>query len=190
VPKRSPRGEAEVAIFERRRTLLQMRREGHSFEACAETLGYYDASHASRDYHAALTAIPAPDVEAIRLQEADNKKYLYQQQMKVVLNPPKQHSAIGKPIEDPLNPGTYLINESVRNTAIRNANTISDSYCKLMGVPLVTRAPDESAAFAEAMEYMTSLGAERDALRSEVTRLRGELARHEAGEIVMAEVTA
>jgi hypothetical protein len=192
VPRRSPPGGKEIAVYERRKQALRMRREGASFESIADSLGYYDASHASRDYHVALEAIPAPEVEEIRRQEGDNKKFLYERQLQVVLHPPLQHSAIGKPIPDPVNPGEFLVNESVRNQAIRNANTISDSYCRLMGVPLNAEAQGVSEAavreMQEALGYLPQVIAEREQLRARVWELEAQIAGWESGQITDAVV--
>ena len=54
----------------------------------------------------------------------------------VIDSPPLQHSAIGKPIEDPRQPGQYLINEGVRVSAIRERRLLSESFRRLTGADL------------------------------------------------------
>lgn len=54
----------------------------------------------------------------------------------VIDSPPLQHSAIGKPIEDPRHPGQYLINEGVRVSAIRERRLLSESFRRLTGADL------------------------------------------------------
>jgi hypothetical protein len=186
VPKRSPKSETEIAVYERREKLLQMRREGHTFQSCADTLGYHDASHASKDYHAALKLIPADQVDMLRAEAGERIQFLYSQAMKNVLDPPYMHSAIGKAIPSPTRPGEFLVNESVRNSAIESCRKLTAEYLKVMGVPLTPQVQEESAAYAEMLEWVQTLVSDRKRLSAENEAMRATITRWETSDIIPA----
>ena len=192
MPKRSLKGETEIAIYERREKLLQMRREGHTFQTCADTLNYHDASHASKDYHAALKLIPADEVDMLRAEAGERIHFLYQQAMRNVLHPPYMHSAIGKMIEvkdpDGNSTGEYLVNESVRNQAVETCRKLTSEYLKVMGVPLTPRVVDESEAYAEQLRWVEGLAQVNREQAKELETLRATIERWESKGIMPAEL--
>jgi hypothetical protein len=78
------------------------------------------------------------DRAQIRAREAAVLERMARKVEAVIDSAPLQHSAIGKPIEDPRNPGTYLVNESVRVAAIRERRLLSESFRRLTGADLGT----------------------------------------------------
>lgn len=95
----------------------------------------------------------------------------------VIDSPPLQHSAIGKPIEDPRNPGQYLINETVRVSAIRERRLLSESFRRLTGAdlgPAGTIPHDEARRQAEA--FLTAAREQRARELAELTAARTALA--------------
>lgn len=78
----------------------------------------------------------------------------------VVNDPPLVHSAIGKTVEDPRNPGRYLINEAVRVAAARELRLLSESRRRLLGADL--GASDRTMGRDEATKAMlAAIDAER-----------------------------
>jgi hypothetical protein len=91
----------------------------------------------------------------------------------VIDHPPLQHSAIGKPIEDPRNPGTYLINEAVRVGAIRERRLHSESFRRLTGADLGTAGtihPDDARRQAET--FLAAAREQQSRERAELDQLR------------------
>ena len=107
----------------------------------------------------------------------------------VIDSPPLQHSAIGKPIEDPLHPGRYLINETVRVAAIRERRLLSESFRRLTGADL--SAADRSTFHDEASRAAL---ADIERRREEAAQAVAAIARYEAirdnNDVVEAEIVS
>ena len=166
-----------------------MRREGRTFQEISDTLALSGPSHASKDYHAALRTITAPDAEALRAEAGERYQFLYEQATRTVLNPPLVHSAIGKVVPHPTRPGEYLINESVRNSAIDQCRKLTTDYLRNVGIPPWQAAdPATTAMVAEAMSWVEELVRERDQLRADLADAHTQLAGWESGRITDAEL--
>ncbi len=117
------------------------------------------------------------DRAQIRARETAVLERMARKIEEVIASPPLMHSAIGKAIEDPRNPGTYLINESVRVGAIRERRLLSESYRRLTGADLAASArTGEEEARAAAHAHIAQLAAARQAERDEMDHLRAQLA--------------
>ncbi len=189
VPRRSPKAVTEIASFDREARAVEMRAQGHSFQSISETLGYSDASGASKAYHRALARRPAQNVDQVRQQESERLEYMYRKTAEVIESPPPAHSAIGKVVINP-ETGEIIRDESVKIRAIETYRKLSESYRKLCGVDIGGKAPemDETAAaeLREALAYLPAVIADRAELRQQVAELESRLARWESGEIVDA----
>lgn len=120
------------------------------------------------------------DRAQIRAKEAAVLERLSRDAEKVIASPPLQHSAIGKPIEDPRHPGTYLINEVARISAIRERRLLSESYRRLTGADLASAGRmGEDEARASAQASLTQLRAHREAEIADLKRREDELATRE-----------
>jgi hypothetical protein len=123
------------------------------------------------------------DRAQIRARESAVLERLAKAAEGIIANPPLQHSAIGKPIEDPRNPGTYLINETVRLGAIRERRLASESFRRLTGADLGAAgvmSNDESrrqaeALFAAVREQRARELAELEAARAALPRYSAEV---------------
>jgi hypothetical protein len=73
------------------------------------------------------------DRAQIRAKESAVLERMATQVEQIIQSPLLQHSAIGKPIEDPRNPGTYMINESVQVAALRERRLLSGEFRRLTG---------------------------------------------------------
>ena len=172
-----------------------MRAEGCSFQAIADTLGYSDASGASKAYHRALARRPAQSVDDIRMQESERLEYMWKKVAQVIESPPLVHSAIGKVVPDPRpgREGHFLIDERARIAAVSEYRHCSESFRKLTGADLGSKPPEPDPLTrtvldgftAEYNEYKAK-AAERDELAREISLLRAQLHGWESGRIVQA----
>jgi hypothetical protein len=104
------------------------------------------------------------DRAQIRAKEAAVLERMAKKVEAVISDPPLVHSAIGRTVEDPRRPGTYLINESVRVAAIRERRLLSESFRRLTGTDLGTS--DKHMALEAAQQAMVD----------DINRRRAELA--------------
>jgi hypothetical protein len=169
-----------------------MRAKGYSFQSIADTLGYSDASGASKAYHRALRRRPAQNVDEIRAQESDRLEFCWRKTAEVIERPPLVHSAIGKTVPDPRSPGDYLVDESTRIRAITEYRHLSESYRKLCGADIVVKDPtaEDQAALDEAMRYLTELSTRCKSLEVENLALRTQVAQWENGQLQRAQIAA
>lgn len=160
-----------------------MRAQGFSFASIAETVGYADASGASKAYHRALARKPAQNVDQIRAQEAERLEYLWKRASEVIEDPPLVHSAIGKVVPDPRpgREGLFLVDERAKIAAITEYRHLSESYRKMTGADITVKQPDpdeerEMAEFRAWILELEASHAENRVLRAEVAQLRVALA--------------
>jgi hypothetical protein len=124
------------------------------------------------------------DRAQIRAKEAATLERLSRDTEKVIASPPLMHSAIGKAIEDPRNPGTYLINETVRIAAIRERRLLSESYRRLTGADLgTTGRMGEDEARASMNANLTKLATVRQAELADIQRREAELTAEDSDRI-------
>lgn len=197
MPKRSPTASTELAASDREARTVELRSQGWTFSSIAEELGYADASGASKAWDRAIKRRPAQNVDQVRAQEAERLEYLWRHTADMIENPKLAHSAIGKVIPDPRNPGMYLIDQSAQIAAIREFRLQSESFRRMCGVDIGTAVkppdPQEEADYREVVEWMTSNADEVVRLRAENERLRDRLASYEteSGQIIWpAEIVA
>ena len=153
-----------------------MRAQGHSFASIASALGFADPSGASKAYHRALSRKPAQNVDQLRAQESERLEYLWRKCAELIENPKLAHSAIGKVIQDPRNPGEYLVDQSAQIAAMKEYRLQSESYRRMCGVDIPpTQAPDPMAEkqYAEMISWVQSLISRNQQLERELARLRG-----------------
>jgi AraC-like DNA-binding protein len=181
VPKRSPAAATEIQQYDREAKTLEMRAQGHSFASIAETVGYSDASGASKAYHRALARKPAQNVDQIRAQEAERLEYLWRKAADLIEHPKLAHSAIGKTIPDPREPGEWLIDQSAQIQAMREYRLQSESYRKMCGADIGTSvnlkvSTEDEASIREAVAYVRRLQDQVRELEAENQDLRGQVA--------------
>ena len=104
------------------------------------------------------------DRAQIRAKESAVLERMAKKVEAVISDPPLVHSAIGKTVEDPWCPGSYLINESVRVAARRERRLPSESFRRLTGADL-----------GSADKHMT-LEAAQQTMLADINRRRAELA--------------
>jgi len=193
VAKRSPKASTEITASDREARAVEMRAQGHSFQAIADTLGYSDASGASKAYHRALLRRPAQNVDQVRRQESERIEYLWQRTAAIIDDPGPRVSAIGKlAVYPPDHPraGEIVPDESVRLRAAHEYRLQSESYRRLTGADIAAREPsaEEQAEYEAIMAWVRSVVAANRELEARVAELTGQLARWEAGAVVNADV--
>jgi hypothetical protein len=156
-----------------------MRSQGHSFQTIADTLGYADASGASKAFTRALRRRPIQNAEELRAQESERLEYLWQRTAKVVEDPGPRVSAIGKVAQFPTGhprAGEIVPDESVRLRAAHEYRLQSESFRRLTGIDIGgMHVPDaaESAEYEQMMTWVRSLVADNQRLTRELARLQG-----------------
>lgn len=193
VPRRSPKAATEIAQYEREAKALGMRAQGHNFQSIADTLGYADASGASKAYHRALARKPAQNVDQIRAQEAERLEYCWRKTSPVIECPPVKTTSTGFNQYDPrTGPCTCggikngpridhspecavkpILDEGKRLQAITEYRHLSESYRKMCGVDLDAPAvnPEFDTWFADHQKYVAALVAENRNLREQLATL-------------------
>jgi hypothetical protein len=195
VPRRSMKASTEIAAADREAKAVEMRAAGHNFQAIADTLGYSDASGASKAYHRALRRRPAQNVDQVRQQEAERIEYLWQRTAAVIEDPGPRVSAIGKLAVYPAGhprAGEIVADESVRLRAAHEYRMQSESYRKLCGADIVVKDanPEEEQQLAEAMTWVRELTARNKTLEVENLALRTQVAQWENGQLQRAQIAA
>lgn len=177
--KRSPTAATEILSYDREARAIEMRAQGESFQSIATTLGYSDASGASKAYHRALKRRPAQNVDEIRAQEGERLEYLWRKTSEVIENPPPAHSAIGKIVID-TRTGEPVLDQSVKIRAITEYRHLSESYRKMCGVDITAKALEQDPLqlpwWQDFEARYTAKCQEAFDLRQECDRLRLELA--------------
>ena len=177
-----------------------MRAAGHGFQSIADTLGYSDASGASKAYHRALQRRPAQNVDEIRAQEAERLEYCWRETAKVIDCPPPVHSAIGKVVFIPgtevyetdasgsythdkagkriIIDGQMVRDERAKIAAISEYRKLSESFRKMTGADLARPAADpaQDAMMTEAFSWLDTIRADNERLTRDNAILRSELA--------------
>jgi hypothetical protein len=176
-----------------------MRAQGHNFQTIADTLGYADASGASKAYHRALARKPAQNVDQIRAQEAERLEYCWRKTSEVIERPPVKTTSTGFNQYDPrTGPCTCggikngprtdhspecavkpILDEGKRIQAVTEYRHVSESYRKLCGVDLHGKPEDvdQRAEMDEFLAYIESLDDGNKRLTAENTDLKIQLAR-------------
>lgn len=161
MPRRSPKAATEITAADRKAAAVELRARGYTFERIADTLGYANASGASKAYHAALRERPAQNVDQIRDQEAARLEWLWRKTAGIVEDPGPRSSAIGKIVVFP--PGHEKAGEPVpdSSTALRAATEYrhqSESLRKLYAAdvpapPTVALVDNRTQILAEINQF-------------------------------------
>lgn len=174
-----------------------MRAQGHNFQSIADTLGYADASGASKAYHRALARKPAQSVDQIRAQEAERVEYCWRKTTEVIEHPPVKTTSTGFNQYDPrTGPCTCagikngprtdhtpecavkpILDERAKIAAITEYRHLSESYRKMCGVDLPAKAPevDQRQEMDEFLSFLESQDDENKRLKQEVIMLRRQI---------------
>jgi hypothetical protein len=188
-PKRSPKAATEIAAYDREARSVELRSQGLNFSQIAGELDYASASGAAKAYHRALRRRPAQNVDMVRAQESERLEYLWKKTADLIENPTLVHSAIGKTVPDPRNPGEFLIDQSAQIRAIDEYRKLSESFRKLTGADVGTNVnvkvstPEQEREMQEVQSFLdewtrgvTSVQAENRTLQAENASLRAQVA--------------
>jgi hypothetical protein len=198
----------EITASDREARSVEMRAQGYSFQSIADTLGYSDASGASKAYHRALARRPAQNVDDLRDQESERLEYLWKKTAQVIERGSKvKTTSIGRtqydvrtctcpvkgrtdedhypdcPVEPVLDDGDLL-------RAIAEYRHLSESFRKLCGLDITGKPDDDIDAgyVAEQLAWARSLAGRVREVEAERDLLRFRLQQYEGPGVVDAEV--